>query len=134
MFADIVGHTALTSSDEDQGLKVRDELLRVARGEAGSHDGRVAKELGDGVLAGFRSARQALLAALSIQESFAVQPNAAKANARIRIGLHLADVTSHVCHADDFAGDVHHSVDLAPNSGQISSSGDVRKTVLLSVG
>ncbi|HJU42061.1 MAG TPA: adenylate/guanylate cyclase domain-containing protein [Vicinamibacterales bacterium] len=94
MFADIVGHTALTAADEDKGLRVRTDLVRVAHTEVLRHEGRIVKHIGDAVLAEFLSARHALLAALSIQENFVTQSNAAASNAKLRIGLHLAEVTA----------------------------------------
>jgi class 3 adenylate cyclase len=94
MFADIVGHTAITSSDEEQGLNVRNDLVGVAHVEVSRYGGRIVKQMGDGFLAEFRSAHHALLAALSIQESFVRQSSAAAVRARLRIGLHLADVTA----------------------------------------
>ena len=97
MFTDIVGYTALMGEDSGKAL----ELVRVNKGIqlplVEKHKGKWVKEIGDGSLSYFGSASDAVNCAIEIQET-------ARANfdAKLRIGIHLGDVT---IENDDVYGD-----------------------------
>ena len=116
MFTDIVGYTALMGSDEESAL----ELLRTSRAihkEAiGKYRGKWLKEMGDGVLAQFSSAVDAVQCALEIQK------NARGLGGKIRIGIHLGDVT---IENEDVFGD---GVNIASRIQSIADPGGIYVT------
>ena len=87
MFTDIVGYSMLMGKDEDfaYGLIKKNRALQKPIIE--SFNGRWIKELGDGVLASFPSASEAVNAAINIQEAC----HKAK-DFQLRIGIHLGEV------------------------------------------
>lgn len=97
--ADVVGYSALIGADEAGTLArlmaLRAEVLEPALAE---HDGRLFKTMGDGFLAEFSSAVQALSCALAVQKRLAEAAD----GLRLRIGLHAGDV---VVEGDDLLGD-----------------------------
>src|SRR6187431_3016014 len=97
MFTDIVGYTALMSKDEQRAF----DLLRKNRENQQviieQFNGRWIKDLGDGVLASFKSVLNAVNAAIKIQET----SNNTK-DFQLRIGIHLGEV---VFENDDVFGD-----------------------------
>jgi len=97
--ADVVGYTRAMAADEAGTLKQLQTLLRevVAPAVAGQ-DGRVFKEMGDGILVEFPSAVGAAQAAAAIQTALAASGSALQ----LRIGLHVGDV---IVEGDDLFGD-----------------------------
>ena len=96
--ADIVGYSALMAEDEAGML----EALRRFRGEVfhpsvAGHRGQVVKSMGDGWLVEFASAVDAVTCAMQVQDRLA-----GHAKIRLRIGVHLGDITHE---ADDVFGD-----------------------------
>src|SRR5712691_1899283 len=96
LFTDLVGSTALRAAlgeeRADELRKIHDRLLRE-RIEA--HAGDVVKGLGDGVMAVFASASDALTAAVEGQQTICVhnrQPEA-MAPLSVRMGLSVGDVS-----------------------------------------
>jgi TolB-like protein len=87
MFTDIVGYTALMGEDELKAFELlhssREIHLRVIR----EFDGTWIKELGDGVLASFHTASDAVYCAVSIQQECVKIPGLI-----LRIGIHLGEV------------------------------------------
>ena len=87
VFTDIVGYTALMDEDEEKAL----QLLEQNRGIQGplieQHGGKWIKELGDGVLASFPSAVDAVSCACAINNACEKVDGL-----RLRIGIHLGDV------------------------------------------
>ena len=86
-FSDIVGYTALMGSDEAETMRIiatNEEVHRVALAR---HRGHLIQELGDGMLASFVSASDAVAAAREIQQQVG-----ADGRFRIRIGIHLGEV------------------------------------------
>ncbi len=97
--ADVVGYSRLLGADEAATLG----RLRALRREVidpllAEHQGRVFKTTGDGLLAEFPSAVQALRCAIAIQNSLRADASALQ----LRIGLHQGDV---VIEGDDLLGD-----------------------------
>src|ERR1700678_3935989 len=93
--ADVVGFSRMAGTDEDGTLA----RLRALRGDlidptVATHNGRVFKRTGDGVLIEFRSVVDAVRCAIAVQNSMAERFSAVPAERRIvfRIGIHLGDV------------------------------------------
>lgn len=103
MLTDMAGYSSLTQRDERLALSLAHEQDGIVRDAVTSFGGRPVKSLGDGVLAEFASALDAVRCALSIQDAVAKRNSAATGEAiRLRIGIHLGDV---VHHGDDVFGD-----------------------------
>jgi adenylate cyclase len=97
--ADVIGYTRAMAADEAGTLKQLQTLLRevIAPAVAGQ-DGRVFKEMGDGILVEFPSAVGAAQAAAAIQTALSISESALQ----LRIGLHVGDV---IVEGDDLFGD-----------------------------
>jgi class 3 adenylate cyclase len=91
-FADIVGYSSLSSSDEDAALVLVGRLQEAARREVDAQGGRVVKFVGDAVLAVFESVDGALRAALAVQDAFRASDVATRHGSSLRIGLHLGEI------------------------------------------
>src|SRR5215468_3311647 len=93
--ADVVGYSRLMESDE-LGTFGRLKLLReqLVAPTVANCDGRVVKLMGDGFLAEFASAAQAVRCAIELQEGMARRETATTDNDRIvlRIGINLDEV------------------------------------------
>lgn len=87
MFTDVVGCTALMGRDEQRAFEVLRRNRTLQRPLIEHHHGRWIKELGDGVMASFNAASDAVYAAMAIQEACRDD-----ADLRLRIGIHLGDV------------------------------------------
>jgi len=87
MFTDIVGYTALMGNDEQKAF----DLLKRNRGihlkAIEPYNGRLIKELGDGVLLSFPSVSDAILAAMDIQEVCSKTTDL-----HLRIGIHYGEI------------------------------------------
>jgi adenylate cyclase len=97
--ADVVGYSAMVGADEPSTLaRVRALRADVVEPLAAAHEGRVFKTTGDGFLAAFASAVQALHCAIAIQDALRAQTD----GLRLRIGVHQGEV---VPEGDDLLGD-----------------------------
>src|SRR5215467_1822816 len=110
---------------DEPGTLARVRALRTDLMEplAASHGGRLFKTTGDGFLAAFASAVQALRCAIAIQERLNSEPD----GLRLRIGVHQGEV---VADGDDLLGDgVIIAARLEPlaEPGGICISGRVRE-------
>ncbi len=103
--ADVAGYSRLVALDEEATLAAFSQLLHeVIEPCVGTHDGRIFKTAGDGVLLAFESVVNALQCAVTIQATLAERAAAAP-EARpmqFRIGVHCADV---VIQGPDLLGD-----------------------------
>src|SRR5688572_4118310 len=103
--ADIVGYSRLMEQDESGTLATliarRTEVLEPA---VTRHRGRIFKTTGDGMLAEFGSAVDAVQCSVELQQKTAEANDAAAGAARIvlRIGISLGDV---IAEGDDLYGD-----------------------------
>src|ERR1700748_3402766 len=89
----------MVGRDEPATLaRVRTLRTDVIEPLAASHGGRLFKTTGDGFLAEFASAVQALRCAVAIQDALLSQPE----GLRLRIGVHQGEV---VAEGDDLLGD-----------------------------
>src|SRR5678810_86847 len=97
MFTDIVGYTALMGNDEKKAFELLSLNRAIQKPVIEKNNGKWIKELGDGIMASFNTASDAVNAAMKIQEA----SNAAK-NFQLKIGIHLGEV---VFENDDVYGD-----------------------------
>jgi len=97
MFTDIVGYTAIMGRDEQKAFDVLKKSRETQRGIIEQYNGRSIKEVGDGILASFKSVSDAVKAAIKIQEGCN-----AEQDYQLRIGIHLGEV---VYENDDVFGD-----------------------------
>src|SRR5689334_24238062 len=103
--ADVVGYSRLMELDEAgtlDGLKSRRENVLLPL--LAEYDGRLVKEMGDGVLVAFESAIHAVECAIALQAGYA-DANAALVEDRwilLRIGINVGDV---VVEGGDLFGD-----------------------------
>ena len=105
MVADIAGFSRMMEHDESSTFarlrQLRDE---VTHPKVGEHGGRLIKTTGDGFLAEFPSAANAVQCALAIQRDMVAREAGRSVDARIRlrIGINVGDV---IVDGDDVAGD-----------------------------
>ena len=97
MFTDIVGYTALMGNDEKKAFELLTKNREIQKPIIEQYNGRWIKELGDGVMASFNTASDAVNAAIKIQEAC----NATK-DFQLKIGIHMGEV---VFENDDVFGD-----------------------------
>ena len=122
--ADIVSYSRLLSADEPGTLgRVRALRLEIIEPIAQSHGGRIFKTTGDGFLAAFASAVQAVRSAIAIQQAVRQRDD----GLRLRIGVHQGEVVSE---GDDFLGDgvvIASRLESLADPGGICISGRVRE-------
>ena len=87
MFTDIVGYTQLMGDDEDKGFSVLSENRKIQKPIIERFNGIWHKELGDGVLASFDTATNAVLCGKEIQNICH-----SHSDFNLRIGIHLSEV------------------------------------------
>jgi adenylate cyclase len=87
LFADIEGFTALVQQDEDRAKTIKDKFHKTLETFLKLHHGRVIQFQGDGVCCMFRSAVDAVLAAVEIQQEMLREPQVP-----LRVGIHLGDI------------------------------------------
>jgi len=88
MFTDIVGYTALMGSDSKKALELVRKSKEIQKPLVEKHHGKWLKEMGDGAMAQFNTALDAVNCAIEIQEAAR-----AKFDAKLRVGIHSGDVT-----------------------------------------
>lgn len=86
MFSDIIGYTVLSENDRDMALQIQKSNLELHQKLISEHYGELANDMGDGVLACFDSAKDAVECAIELQS------NLKGAGYGIRIGIDLGDV------------------------------------------
>jgi adenylate cyclase len=122
--ADIVSYSQLLSADEPGTLgRVRALRLEIIEPVAQSHGGRIFKTTGDGFLAAFASAVQAVRSAIVIQQALRQRDD----GLRLRIGVHQGEVVSE---GEDFLGDgvvIASRLESLAEPGGICISGRVRE-------
>jgi adenylate cyclase len=122
--ADIVSYSRLLSADEPGTLhRVRTLRAEIIESIAQAHGGRIFKTTGDGFLAAFASAVQALRSAIAIQQAVRERDD----GLRLRIGVHQGEVVSE---GEDFLGDgvvIASRLESLAEPGGICISGRVRE-------
>jgi class 3 adenylate cyclase len=95
LFADVAGYSRLMRADEEQTLTdLRAHLAELVAPVVEQFHGRIVKTVGDGVMAEFGSAVEAVRSAVELQRGM-TERNAGLSTDRrqsFRIGLHLGDV------------------------------------------
>ena len=87
MFTDIVGYTELMGRDEENAFVILNKNRQIQKPLIKQYNGTWIKELGDGVLASFTNASDAVTCAKKIQnECLSVS------GLQLRIGIHLGEV------------------------------------------
>jgi class 3 adenylate cyclase len=129
LFTDLVGSTELRSRLSDQAAEeLRRKHDRLLAEAVEAHQGRVVKGLGDGIMATFAGASDAVAAAIAMQQALERHNRSANAPGplEIRVGLSAGDVTFE--EADCFGMPVIEGSRLcaAAHGGQILASEIVR--------
>ena len=95
MFTDLVGSTELrVRLGEEAAETLRSRHDRLLTESVESHDGRVVKRLGDGIMASFVSCADALAAAVSIQQAVDLSNRLAGGERLdVRIGVSVGDLS-----------------------------------------
>ncbi|WP_167767834.1 adenylate/guanylate cyclase domain-containing protein [Bradyrhizobium frederickii] len=120
--ADVVGYSRLVSADEEGTLSRLGTLRRdIIEANIDRYSGRLFKIMGDGFLAEFASAVQAVSCALAIQtETEAVASGFDDAQKmRLRIGIHVGDV---LVTGEDLMGD---GINIAARLESIAAPGGI---------
>ena len=97
MFTDIVGYTALMGRDEQMAFKLLATNRQIHKQVIEQYNGKLIKELGDGVMASFHTVSDAVNAAIEIQKACA-----ASKELSLRIGIHEGEIIFEV---NDIYGD-----------------------------
>lgn len=121
LIADIVGYSRLMGADEEGTLRrFRDLRFGLIDPSVRRHDGRVVKSTGDGVLAEFASAVEAVRCAIDLQQAMIARNSELPEERRIcfRIGINAGEVM--IERDGDVYGD---SVNLAARLEALSPSG-----------
>jgi class 3 adenylate cyclase len=87
-FSDIVGYTTLMGADEARTMRIIATNEQIHRAALGRHRGQLIQELGDGMLARFDSASDAVAAAREVQRAVGED-----GRYQVRVGIHLGEVT-----------------------------------------
>jgi class 3 adenylate cyclase/TolB-like protein len=114
MFTDIVGYTALMGKDVEMGLDLIRQNRQIHKPLIEHYGGRWLKEMGDGTLASFNTAIDAVNCAVEIQKRARLE-----LSAKIRVGIHLGDV---VFENSDVFGD---GVNIASRIQSIADPGGI---------
>ena len=122
LVADVVGYSRLVSADEADALSRLSTLRRdIIEPNIAGHSGRLFKIMGDGFLAEFASAVQAVSCAVAIQtETEAAASGFDDAQKmRLRIGIHVGDV---MVDGEDLMGD---GINIAARLEGIAAAGGI---------
>ena len=87
MFTDIVGYTTLMDEDEDKAFELLEENRSIQKPIIEKFNGTWLKEMGDGILASFRTISEAVYCAREIIEEAMKNPDLS-----LRIGIHQGEV------------------------------------------
>ena len=86
MFTDIVGYTALMGRDERKAHELIRKNRKIQQSLIKKYNGTFLKEMGDGLLASFHAATNAVSCAIAIQQL------SNKEDIPLRIGIHEGEV------------------------------------------
>ncbi len=114
MFTDIVGYTKLMGQDEDKGFSILQRNESLQKPIIQKYHGQCLKEMGDGLLASFDTATDAVLCGREI-----LQNCRDETELNLRIGIHLGEV---VFKENDVFGD---GVNIASRLQEKAPSGAI---------
>jgi adenylate cyclase len=114
MFTDIVGYTAMMGESEPRAVEMLRNNRELHRALIEKFHGEYLQEIGDGTLASFESAVDAVGCALELQRSVADDPNL-----NLRIGIHSGDV---IAKDGDIIGD---AVNVASRIEPLAATGGI---------
>ena len=114
MFTDLVGYTALMGKDSQKALELVRISKEIQKPLVEQHNGKWLKEMGDGAMAQFNTALDAVNCSIEIQKTAR-----GELDAKLRIGIHLGDVT---VEEDDVYGD---GVNVASRLESIADPGGI---------
>ena len=119
--ADVVGYSALMAKDEEGTFaRVRDLLRDDIAPRIIQHQGRVVRTAGDGIIAEFSSAVEAVRSAVAVQELLVSRSIGRPSDMSLRIGVNFGDII--VDSDGDVFGD---GVNVAARLEQISAPGGI---------
>jgi class 3 adenylate cyclase len=127
--ADVVGYSRMMAGDEAGTVGALRECRELIAGEVSGHRGRIFGTAGDGIIAEFHSAVDAVHCAVGIQQGLAERSARAKQPMSLRIGINLGDV---LIEGDDLLGDgvnVAARLESLAEPGGICVSGSVHEQV-----
>ena len=87
MFTDIVGYTALMGTNEQKAFEILKKNREIHQSIIETYNGKLIKELGDGILASFPTVSDALFAAIKIQQTCSLSKDLS-----LRIGIHEGEI------------------------------------------
>jgi len=120
LFTDVEGSTALTHKLGDaRAREVMREHERMVRTALGAYGGSEVKTMGDGFMASFASASQALKCAVAMQRAFAQRNETADEPIRVRMGLNAGEP---IAEAEDLFGT---AVNLAARIAAQAAGGEI---------
>ena len=124
MFTDIVGFTALMAANESEALSLLKKFRKTLKRAINRSDGEWLETAGDGVLASFGSAIDAVNCALLIRRHLA-----AEGRLSVRIGIHVGDVIYAHGHVFGDGVNIASRIEELAGPGDISISGQVHDAV-----
>ena len=86
MFTDIVGYTSLMGEDEHKAFNILTANLEIHNRLIKRYNGKIVKEMGDGLLSIFENGTEAVQCAVTIQQE------ASRKGIPLRIGIHEGEV------------------------------------------
>lgn len=114
MFSDIVGYTALMGKNEDLAYQLVKRNVRLHQEIIKKYHGKLVKEMGDGVLSSYPSAKEAVGASLELQQYYQRTKEYS-----LRIGIHFGEILED---RHDVFGD---AVNIASRLQTLGSPGSV---------
>ena len=120
--ADVVGYSRLMGRDEEGTLtRLKDRRRTLVDPKIAEHRGRIVKTTGDGMLAEFASAVDAVRCALEVQRAMAEANGSVPEDMRIafRVGIHVGDI---IIDDNDIFGD---GVNIAARLEAIGEPGGI---------
>jgi len=87
LFSDVVGYSAIMGKNEKEALEILEENRGYHKLFVQQHHGSILKEIGDGILASFHAATDAVQCGIDIQRRVAESNRY-----QLRIGIHLGEV------------------------------------------
>jgi len=114
MFTDIVGYTSLMGKDEQRAIRLLDKNLSIQKPLIEQHQGKLLKEIGDGLLSSFNSVIEAVKCAIEIQDKLKDD-----SQLNVSVGIHTGDV---LFRDGDVFGD---GVNIASRIEAIAEEGEI---------